>query len=124
MRIDRYGQAAPVVKTCLLYGSNNKIDLAVLDVLIRKAVSIRKTLGITVPLPILFQRGSVNDSSTIQTAIFKSLFEQPSNVQQLTLDLFHTGSPGSAESITKGKRSAVHPQMPMDLLGLLILNPG
>jgi superfamily II DNA or RNA helicase len=84
-RIDRYGQAAPVVKTCLLYGSDNKIDLAVLDVLIRKAVSIRKTLGITVPLPI--------DSSTIQTAIFKSLFEQPSSVQQLTLDLFQAGSP-------------------------------
>jgi superfamily II DNA or RNA helicase len=83
-RIDRYGQAAPVVKTCLLYGSDNKIDLAVLDVLIRKAVSIRKTLGITVPLPI--------DSSTIQTAIFKSLFEQPS-AQQLTLDLFQAGSP-------------------------------
>ncbi|AFY96840.1 helicase-related protein [Chamaesiphon minutus] len=84
-RIDRYGQAAPVVKTCLLYGSDNKIDLAVLDVLIRKAVSIRKTLGITVPLPI--------DSSTIQTAIFKSLFEQPSSVQQLSLDLFQAGSP-------------------------------
>ncbi len=84
-RIDRYGQAALVVKTCLLYGSDNKIDLAVLDVLIRKAVSIRKTLGITVPLPI--------DSSTIQTAIFKSLFEQPSSVQQLTLDLFQAGSP-------------------------------
>jgi superfamily II DNA or RNA helicase len=84
-RIDRYGQAAPVVKTCLLYGSDNKIDLAVLDVLIRKAVSIRKTLGITVPLPIY--------SSTIQTAIFKSLFEQPSSVQQLTLDLFQAGSP-------------------------------
>jgi hypothetical protein len=27
-------------------------------------------------------------------------------------------------TITKGKRSAVHPQMPMDLLGLLILTPG
>jgi hypothetical protein len=84
-RIDRYGQAAPVVKTSLLYGSDNKIDLAVLDVLIRKAVSIRKTLGITVPIPI--------DSTNIQTAIFKSLFEQPSNVQQLTLDLFQAGSP-------------------------------
>ena len=84
-RIDRYGQAAPVVKTSLLYGSDNKIDLAVLDVLIRKAVSIRKTLGITVPIPI--------DSTNIQTAIFKLLFEQPSSVQQLTLDLFQAGSP-------------------------------
>jgi superfamily II DNA or RNA helicase len=84
-RIDRYGQAAPVVKTCLLYGSDNKIDLAVLDVLIRKAVSIRKTLGITVPIPI--------DSTNIQTAIFKSLFEQPITSAQLTLDLFPSDSP-------------------------------
>ena len=26
-------------------------------------------------------------------------------------------------TITKGKRSPIHPQMPMDLLGLLILRP-
>ncbi|MCY7367400.1 MAG: hypothetical protein LH474_04535 [Chamaesiphon sp.] len=44
-RIDRYGQAAPVVKTYLLYGSDNKIDLAVLEVLIRKAVAIHKLWG-------------------------------------------------------------------------------
>jgi hypothetical protein len=79
-RIDRYGQAAPVVKTFLLYGSDNKIDLAVLEVLIRKAVAIHKTLGVNVPIPI--------DSATVQTAIFKSLFEHPGSVQQLTLDLF------------------------------------
>jgi hypothetical protein len=83
-RIDRYGQTAPVVKTSLLYGSDNKIDLAVLEVLIRKAVSIRKTLGITVPIPI--------DSTNIQTAIFKSLFEQPITSPQLTLDLFPSDS--------------------------------
>lgn len=79
-RIDRYGQKASVVRTCLLYGSDNKIDLAVLEVLIRKAVTIRKTLGVSVPLPI--------DSSTVQTAIFKSLFEHPGTVEQLKLDLF------------------------------------
>jgi superfamily II DNA or RNA helicase len=88
-RIDRYGQKAPVVKTCLLYGSDNKIDLAVLEVLIRKAVAIRKTLGVSVPLPI--------DSSAVQTAIFKSLFEHSGGNQQLTLDLFKDESPTISE---------------------------
>jgi superfamily II DNA or RNA helicase len=87
-RIDRYGQKAPVVKTCLLYGSDNKIDLAVLEVLIRKAVTIRKTLGVSVPLPITGGASGAIDSSTVQTAIFKSLFEHPGTVEQLKLDLF------------------------------------
>ncbi len=36
-RVDRYGQKRPTVKTVLLYGSDNPIDLTVLDVLIKKA---------------------------------------------------------------------------------------
>ncbi len=47
-RIDRYGQIAPQVKCFLLYGQDNPIDGAVLQVLIRKAVEIHKSLGITV----------------------------------------------------------------------------
>lgn len=44
-RIDRYGQAAPVVKSYLPYGQDNPVDGAVLEVLIRKAMQIHKTLG-------------------------------------------------------------------------------
>lgn len=44
-RIDRYGQTATKVKACLLYGRDNPVDGAVLDVLIRKAVQIHKSLG-------------------------------------------------------------------------------
>lgn len=87
-RIDRYGQKAPVVRTCLLYGSDNKIDLAVLEVLIRKAVAIRKTLGVLVPLPI---------DGGVQTAIFKSLFEYSDGDKQLSLDLFKDQSPEISE---------------------------
>ncbi|WP_228055332.1 helicase-related protein [Gloeocapsopsis crepidinum] len=48
-RVDRYGQTVPVVKSYLLYGQDNPVDGAVLDVLIRKAVQIHKTyLFITV----------------------------------------------------------------------------
>lgn len=87
-RIDRYGQTATKVKCILLYGQDNPVDGAVLDVLIRKAVKIHRALGITVPVPM--------DSNTVQEAVFKSLFEKveakqlslfPPEAEQLTLDL-------------------------------------
>lgn len=76
-RIDRYGQAAPVVKSYLLYGQDNPVDGAVLEVLIRKAVQIHKTLGITVPVPM--------DSVTVSEAVFKSLFDRSTDAEQLSL---------------------------------------
>jgi hypothetical protein len=76
-RIDRYGQTATNVKCILLYGQDNPVDGAVLDVLIRKAVTIHRTLGISVPLPM--------DSNTVQEAVFKSLFERVTEVKQLSL---------------------------------------
>lgn len=66
--LDRYGQSAPIVKSYLLYGQDNPIDGAVLEVLIRKAVQIHKTLGITVPVPM--------DSTTVAEAVFRSLFDR------------------------------------------------
>ena len=47
-RVDRYGQTTPEVKCAMLWGSNNEIDLTVLNVLIRKARQIRARLGISV----------------------------------------------------------------------------
>ncbi len=76
-RVDRYGQSVPVVKSFLLYGQDNPVDGAVLEVLIRKAVQIHKTLGITVPVPM--------DSATVTEAVFKSLFERANNAHQLSL---------------------------------------
>lgn len=51
-RVDRFGQSKDVVKTVLLYGANNEIDLVVLEVLLRKAKNIRQSLGISVPVPV------------------------------------------------------------------------
>lgn len=76
-RVDRYGQIVPVVKSYLLYGQDNPVDGAVLDVLIRKAVRIHKTLGITVPVPM--------DSASVTEAVFKSLFDRATDTQQLSL---------------------------------------
>jgi superfamily II DNA or RNA helicase len=76
-RIDRYGQPSSTVKCILLYGQDNPVDGAVLEVLIRKAVTIHRTLGITVPVPM--------DSATVQEAVFKSLFEKATDTRQLTI---------------------------------------
>ena len=66
-RVDRYGQKATVVKCALLCGQDNPIDDVVLKVLIRKAVKIHRSLGITVPVPM--------DNANITERIFNSLFE-------------------------------------------------
>ena len=74
-RVDRYGQRAPKVRTALLYGKDNPMDEAVMKVLLRKAVSIHRSLGISVPLPV--------DSDTVVNALIASLFE--TGTRQLTL---------------------------------------
>ncbi len=76
-RIDRYGQTSSQVKCRLIYGQDNPVDGAVLEVLIRKAVQIHKTLGITVPVPM--------DSTTVSEAVFKSLFDRATDAVQLSL---------------------------------------
>ena len=51
-RVDRFGQGKAVIKTVLIYGSDNEVDLVVLEVLLRKAKTIRQSLGISVPVPV------------------------------------------------------------------------
>jgi superfamily II DNA or RNA helicase len=50
-RVDRFGQPAKLVRTILIYGANNPIDGAVLDVILRKAREIERETGVRVPLP-------------------------------------------------------------------------
>jgi superfamily II DNA or RNA helicase len=50
-RVDRFGQKAREVRSTLLYGEDNPVDGAVLKVILRKAESIRKELGVMVPMP-------------------------------------------------------------------------
>ena len=64
-RVDRFGQGKPVVKTVLLYGADNEVDLVVLDVLLRKAKVIRQRLGISVPVPV--------DSEQVVNALVSSV---------------------------------------------------
>ncbi len=68
-RVDRFGQSAPKVMACLLYGKDNPIDAIVLDVLLRKVREIKRTTGINVPFP--------EDSQSIIDTIAHALLLNP-----------------------------------------------
>lgn len=68
-RVDRFGQIAPKVKACLLYGADNPIDGIVLDVLLRKVREIKRSTGINVPFP--------EDSQSIIDTITQALLLNP-----------------------------------------------
>jgi superfamily II DNA or RNA helicase len=68
-RVDRFGQQAPEVKACLLYGADNPIDGIVLDVLLRKVREIKRATGINVPFP--------EDSQSIIDTIAHALLLNP-----------------------------------------------
>jgi superfamily II DNA or RNA helicase len=63
-RVDRFNQPSPKVRALTYYGTDNHIDGAVLDVLLRKHKAIRTSLGISIPLPV--------DSEQVIEAIFES----------------------------------------------------
>lgn len=64
-RVDRYGQTRRVVRATLLYGKNNPVDGAVLEVILRKAERIRRELGVPVPLP--------DDGHSLTQALMKAV---------------------------------------------------
>lgn len=85
-RVNRYGQKSGRVRFLLLYGENNPVDGAVLQVILRKAEKIRKETGVPVPLPdderamtealmqaVLLRRGNIKPDS--QLALFDELPE-------------------------------------------------
>lgn len=65
-RVDRFGQKAPKVRAVLFYGVDNPVDGAVLDVLLRKAKEIHRSLGVAVPVPV--------DSESVMEAVLNALF--------------------------------------------------
>jgi len=69
-RIDRFGQQSEAVEVALLYGSNNPIDGVVLEVLLRKAREIRRSIGISVPFP--------ENSASVMEAVTNAILLKPS----------------------------------------------
>lgn len=90
-RIDRFGQQADSVDITLLYGSNNPIDGVVLDVLLRKAREIRRSIGISIPFP--------ESSASVMEAVMNAVLLKPVPV----VDVARQGSLFEAEEIQTEK---------------------
>lgn len=78
-RVDRFGQQARIVRAVTMYGADNGIDGIVLNVLLRKHEEIRKSLGISVPVP--------DRSDEVVEAILEGLLLREAEHEQMTLDL-------------------------------------
>jgi hypothetical protein len=64
-RVDRYGQLSQTVRTITFYGTDNRIDGIVLQVLLRKHQRIKRATGVSVPVP--------GDPNTVVEAILEGL---------------------------------------------------
>lgn len=78
-RVDRFGQKSPTVSTVLLYGENNPVDGAVLEVILRKAQAIEKQTGVRVPMP--------DEGGSLTQALMSSVLLRAKQENQLLLDL-------------------------------------
>ena len=117
-RVDRFGQRALEVRAVLLYGTDNPVDGAVMEVLLRKAREIREQLGVHVPVP--------EESTTVVEALVTSLFRLwrgARGPQQLALDLpgleepsrrfheeWHRAAQREKESRTRFAQRAIKPE--------------
>ncbi|EHB48618.1 helicase domain protein [Mycolicibacterium rhodesiae JS60] len=90
-RVDRFGQRAATVRTVTYYGEDNGIDGIVLEVLIRRHENIRRSTGVSVPVPI--------DPTTVMKAIWESLLLRGKDAEQLTLDFAGATSTALADEV-------------------------
>ncbi len=90
-RVDRFGQQAPTVRTVTYYGEDNGIDGIVLQVLIRRHEHIKRSIGVSVPIPV--------DSTTVMKAIWESLLLRGKEAEQLTLDFAEATSKSLADQV-------------------------
>jgi superfamily II DNA or RNA helicase len=81
-RVDRFGQPSKKVRSLLLYGENNPVDGAVLNVILRKAEAIRRDTGVPVPLP--------DDQRRMTEALMQAVLLRRREPGQLTFDFTQT----------------------------------
>jgi hypothetical protein len=99
-RVDRFGQPRSIVRATLMYGVNNPVDGAVLDVILRKAERIRKELGVPVPVP--------DEGHSLTQALLKAVLLRrrgaPTYAESKQIDLFEAEWK-SAEEKAKANRT-------------------
>jgi superfamily II DNA or RNA helicase len=81
-RVDRFRQPSAKVRSLLIYGENNPVDGAVLNVILRKAEAIRRDTGVPVPLP--------DDERRMTEALMQAVLLHRREGGQLTLDFAET----------------------------------
>jgi superfamily II DNA or RNA helicase len=77
-RVDRFGQPRDVVRTVTYYGTDNRIDDIVLEVLLRKHEQIRQSTGVSVPVP--------GNADRVVEAIVEGVLLRDPRAQQLQID--------------------------------------
>ena len=78
-RVDRFGQKSPTVRSVIMYGENNPVDGAVLNVILRKARAIESQTGVRVPLP--------DENGSLTKALMSAVLLRGQGERQLALDL-------------------------------------
>jgi superfamily II DNA or RNA helicase len=94
-RVDRFGQPSAVVRSILIYGENNPVDGAVLNVILRKADAIRRDTGVPVPLP--------DDERRMTEALMQAVLLRRAKSPQLAFDF---SNEPSAKEIDRQWRDA------------------
>ncbi len=98
-RVDRFGQERAVVRATLIYGADNPVDGAVLEVILRKAAKIREELGVPVPLP--------DDGAKLTQAILKAVLLRRANrgdpAMSTQLGLFDAAWQDAADKTQKNR---------------------
>lgn len=87
-RVDRFGQTSPTVRTTLMYGINNPVDGAVLEVILRKAERIRKELGVPVPVP---DEGHTLTQALLKGVLLRRKGRETAQSDMRQLQLFEEG---------------------------------
>ncbi len=78
-RVDRFGQKSDTIEVVRLHGTNNPVDGVVIDVLYKKADEIRRSIGITVPIP--------EDSPSVMNAIMQAVLIRNAGIRQAAIQL-------------------------------------
>lgn len=84
-RIDRFGQKNELVRSVLLYGDNNPVDGAVLDVILKKARTIERQTGVQVPMP--------DEGGSLTKALMSAVLLRARDLRQQRLQFTMEDSP-------------------------------
>jgi superfamily II DNA or RNA helicase len=120
-RVDRFGQPSDVVRAVTIYGTDNRIDGIVLDVLLRKHQEISKATGVSVAVP--------DDSDSVIEALLEGLLLRGQDPDQLTLDIgltertdelhrqWESAAEKERQSRTRYAQRSIHPEVVAEEVG-------